>query len=80
MPFDEISQLNYYKYKVDRIEFFIKKMINPFSFVIDLIKIQFNPPNLSQIPNIIPGKLGSNINRLQQGEQTRSRTVFSYLF
>ena len=40
----------------------------------NLVKIQFNPPNLSQIPNIIPGKLGSNINRLQQGvEQIQNK-------
>ena len=40
----------------------------------NLVKIQFNPPNLSQIPDIIPGKLGSNINRLQQGvEQIQNK-------
>ena len=33
----------------------------------NLVKIQFNPPKLSQISNIIPGKLKSNIDRLQQG-------------
>ena len=35
----------------------------------NLVKIQFNPPKLSEISNSIPGQLGSNINRLQQGAQ-----------
>ena len=33
----------------------------------NLVKIQFNPPELSQVSNFIPGKLRSDINRLQQG-------------
>ncbi len=33
----------------------------------NLVKIQFNPPKLSEVSNVIPGKLGSNINRLQEG-------------
>jgi cell surface protein SprA len=32
----------------------------------NLVKIQFNPPKLSQISNIIPGKVGSSINELQK--------------
>ena len=32
----------------------------------NLVKIQFNPPKLSQISNIIPGKVGSSINQLQK--------------
>ena len=37
----------------------------------NLVKIQFNPPQLSEIPGLIPGKLGSNINRLQEGVSQR---------
>ena len=32
----------------------------------NLVKIQFNPPKLSEVSDILPGKLGANINRLQQ--------------
>jgi len=35
----------------------------------NLVKIQFNPPKLSEISNRIPGRLGSNIGRLQQGAE-----------
>ena len=33
----------------------------------NLVKIQFNPPKLSQVSEIIPGKIGSNIEKLRQG-------------
>ena len=32
----------------------------------NLVKIQFNPPKLSEVSDIIPGKLGANINSLKQ--------------
>ncbi|MDA8658063.1 hypothetical protein N9L61_03360, partial [Flavobacteriaceae bacterium] len=41
----------------------------------NLVKIQFNPPQLSEVPGLIPGKLGSNLNRLQQDVSGRVNQV-----
>ena len=41
----------------------------------NLIKIQFNPPKLSEVGEIIPGKLGSGIDNLEQKAQNIQNSV-----
>ena len=41
----------------------------------NLVKIQFNPPKLSEVSDIVPGKLGANINRLQQNVENLQNTA-----
>ena len=41
----------------------------------NLVKIEFNPPNLSELSEIIPGKLGTNISDIEKGISTINESV-----
>ena len=41
----------------------------------NLVKIEFNPPKLSELTEIIPGKLGSNISTINETVNDISQTI-----